>query len=61
MTLDERALELERRLEGEDRRTVHQLLLVYINVNDTIDAAERIQELIDTLDDYYDDDSGEDV
>ena len=55
MTLDERAIELERRLEGEDRRTVHQLLLVLINTRKITDEASEIDELLETLDDYYDD------
>ena len=54
MTLEERAIDLERRLEGDDRRTVHQLLLVSLNVNKILDASNEIEELYETLD-YIDD------
>jgi len=57
MNLEERAINLERRLEGDDRRTVHQLLLVMIafnGVKEHFDDADELYETLDYIDDYED-------
>jgi hypothetical protein len=53
-TLHERGIELERRLEGEDRRTVHQLGLMhtsFLEVADVMDKCEEILEIVETDED----------
>ena len=53
MTLRERAIELERRLNGDDRRTVHQLGLMldaFLHCKNAVEDAEEVLEAIEMLD-----------
>ena len=57
-TLEDKAMTLERKLEGEDKRTVHQLNLMLKSLLCLVQTVHEIDELLEVID-YCGEEEGE--